>query len=84
MSGFKSGLVQIQHLLAVGIPVLETLLKLWIATLTVCLFSNFSYKLRIYLILTITPKWSTAVGVLGLTTEPAARAALEGSKPKPG
>ena len=32
---FKSGLAQTQHPPAVGIPVLETLLKLWIATLTV-------------------------------------------------
>ena len=42
---FKSGLAQTQHLPAVGIPVLETLLKLWIATPMVCLlFSPTSLK----------------------------------------
>ena len=46
---FKSGLAQTQHPPAVGIPVLETLLKLRIATLMVCLFISptFFYKRRI-------------------------------------
>ena len=74
--GFKSGLVQIQHLLAVGIPVLETLLKLRIATPMVYVFIfPTSLTNSEYLISIITLKWSTAVGVLGLTTEPAAKAA---------
>ena len=73
---FKSGLAQTQHLPAVGIPVLETLLKLRIATLMVCLFlSPTSFTSAEYLISIITLKWSTVVGVLGPTTEPAAKAA---------
>ena len=82
---FKSGLAQTQHLPAVGIPVLETLLKLRIATLMVCLFISSTSSTSVeYLISIITLKWSTAVGVLGPTTEHAAKAALEGSRPKPG
>ena len=73
---FKSGLAQIQHPPAVGIPVLETLLMLRIATLMVCLFIiPTSFTSAEYLFSIITLKWSTAVGVLGLITVPAAKAA---------
>ena len=73
---FKSGLAQTQHPPAVGIPVLETLLKLRIATLMVCLFiSPTFFTSAENLISIITLKWSTAVGVLGPTTEHAAKAA---------
>ena len=49
---FESGLAQTQHPLAVGIPVLETLLKLQIATLMVCLFiSSTSFTSAEYLII---------------------------------
>ena len=82
---FKSGLAQTQHLPAVGIPVLETLLKLRIATLMVCLFiSSTSFTSVEYLISIIKLKWSTAVGVLGLIMEPAAKLVEEEPKPKPG
>ena len=74
---YKSGLVQIQHPPAVEIPVLETLLKLQIATPIMIYVFIFPTSLTNseYLISIITLKWSTAVGVLGPTTEPAAKAA---------